>query len=484
MIRTDFLQFITNNSNAKEPVERGRKNEKVRNSSFEDIFSRKRETSNQIPSDKNDNFKPRHEKKQIATTKEVVDKENSIKKQYHQKNKDASNNEKEFSKKIEESNLNPEENDYDNSDTVNKKDKTDILFNYLASLLTKTENSNEELLPNDLISEDVENQATDLTLTGLTTNTDIEQFLDFVLKAQESVIRNEYNEMNIDFRQNLDEQLKQITEALMQGIEAKDNEDVEPDNIILKRLADNKFIAMDQRDIKEKQIDDKSNNSLNKTSFKEDVELEEKENIDKIIGNENVFIFEEELDTEKTSDFKLQNNFTHYNDSNQSNIEKKFETTFESMVAREKPVAIDKESIFDQIVEKVKIDIDKTDEIRIKLKPDFLGEISLKISTEKGVVTAKAYVENLNIKQLIESNVDNLRENFKELGLNFEALDVSVGKDSSFEKNNSHTWKQERRKKGKEPMLEGISAMSTYLEGMDTIVDGLYTSNGNIDITV
>jgi len=89
--------------------------------------------------------------------------------------------------------------------------------------------------------------------------------------------------------------------------------------------------------------------------------------------------------------------------------------------------------VIDQIVQKARIQYNgETSEVRIKLKPDFLGEVSLRITMEKGLVVARAVVENNQVKHLLESNLDKLKENFKDQGMMFQRLDVSVGQDSNY----------------------------------------------------
>lgn len=484
MIKTDLLQFITNNQINKGPTDKGRKSEKAKNGFFEDILRQKKEVSNQLTSNKKNNLKSSPVKNQTENVKEVTDEERIIKEQYHQKDKDTSYNQSEPNKKTEEKNLTVDENNNNILDNVNKDSSVYNLYNYLTSFTTETTNINEELATNDLVFKHDASSISDTVFVDLDSDTAMKQIIGTILKDQEPIVLNEVNEPNDDFVQNLDMQLKQITKQTKQGATETEEKSIELGEIVSEELKSNTVIPKGQENIKEKQIEEQDTNSFMKASFNEGIKFEEKENKGSSIETKNDTLFEEDLDAQNTHNSRLQNIFDHINDNSQSGIEKNIENTFESMVTKEKPIILDKESIFEQIVEKVKVDIDKTDEIRIKLKPDFLGEISLKISAEKGVITAKAYVENYNVKQMMESNLDNLRDSMKELGINFDALDVSVGKDSSFDKNNSQTWNQEQRIKIRKPKLENIPIIPTYEEDIDTFVGGLYSSNGNIDLIV
>lgn len=473
-MKTDLLQFISSNYNSKETIEKGRKYEKPKNTSFDDIFSHKRQGANQLDSSKNDNLNSCNVKNQVVKAKETRDKERNIKEQYKLKSEYTNNSKFEINKKAESIEQTTEENG-NSLDNLNKDGREVILNCCFTPSIPEVVNSNEELLIKESVTRNAKASIPELTLTELITDIDTEQGFDFALNDYES---------NSDFTQNFQTQPRQSIIELQQEIEVTKKEDVELENILLDETRDHKLVSLNQSNIEKVQNEDLNTSSLVKIYFNDVIEDEEKNKIDNKIDIISDVTFEEEFDSENTDNFKLQNIFTRFSNNTQSNIQKNINNTFESIVIKEEPVFLNKENIFEQIVEKVKVDIDKTDEIRIKLKPDFLGEVSLKISTEKGIVTAKAYVENFNIKQLIESNLSNLRDSMKELGINFEALDVSVGKDSSFEKNNSQAWKQEQRVRVKKQKLEGIPVMSTYVEDMNSMVGGLYSSNGNIDLIV
>lgn len=88
---------------------------------------------------------------------------------------------------------------------------------------------------------------------------------------------------------------------------------------------------------------------------------------------------------------------------------------------------IDSKEILDQIVSKSKLSIDKDKSVmEIKLEPESLGKLTLKIAVERGIVTAKFTAENDKIKDIIENNMDELKNNLLAQGLNVQSLSVSV----------------------------------------------------------
>jgi flagellar hook-length control protein FliK len=73
-------------------------------------------------------------------------------------------------------------------------------------------------------------------------------------------------------------------------------------------------------------------------------------------------------------------------------------------------------------------------EIRMTLRPANLGDLTLRIATVNGLVTAQFAADNQRIKEIIESNFNHLRDVLQEQGVQVSELSVSVkqeGNDSS-----------------------------------------------------
>ncbi|MDQ7062631.1 MAG: flagellar hook-length control protein FliK [candidate division KSB1 bacterium] len=64
--------------------------------------------------------------------------------------------------------------------------------------------------------------------------------------------------------------------------------------------------------------------------------------------------------------------------------------------------------------------------IRIRLKPEKLGQISMKLEMQAGQLSAKIWVETKAVKQLLESNLDHLRETLFEKGVKAERLEIRL----------------------------------------------------------
>jgi flagellar hook-length control protein FliK len=66
-------------------------------------------------------------------------------------------------------------------------------------------------------------------------------------------------------------------------------------------------------------------------------------------------------------------------------------------------------------------------EIRIKLKPEYLGKLELRVTQQNDKISAKFVVGNIELKQWLEAELDSLKEIFLEKGLDLESIEVYVG---------------------------------------------------------
>lgn len=86
--------------------------------------------------------------------------------------------------------------------------------------------------------------------------------------------------------------------------------------------------------------------------------------------------------------------------------------------------------ILGRIVENARIILDGSkSEMVMQLKPESLGKLSLKVVAEHGIVTARFMVENMQVKQIIETNMQVLKDALEKQGLSVEGFSVSVGQE-------------------------------------------------------
>jgi flagellar hook-length control protein FliK len=86
----------------------------------------------------------------------------------------------------------------------------------------------------------------------------------------------------------------------------------------------------------------------------------------------------------------------------------------------------------EQIVRRAVFQIkDGQQEARIDLKPDFLGHVRMQVITENQQVTIKILTEFGFVKDMLENNIQQLKADLQQQGLEVDKLDVSVSRDSN-----------------------------------------------------
>jgi len=140
--------------------------------------------------------------------------------------------------------------------------------------------------------------------------------------------------------------------------------------------------------------------------------------------------------------------------------------TVQNQTSPPKTQTLNRAEVISQIVKKAELVItDSQPEMRMQLEPENLGKLTLKIAVEKGLITAKFVAESYQVKQIIESNFNELKDMLQEKGLGVQNFSVSVSQDNE-EYNNSSTfqqWKETIRLNGKR--MDRGGSYAGYLEG-------------------
>ncbi len=101
-------------------------------------------------------------------------------------------------------------------------------------------------------------------------------------------------------------------------------------------------------------------------------------------------------------------------------------TTFGTIVNNKMSQPMNQTEVINQIIERMKVSINgDTSEVRITLRPEHLGDVTLKIATHNGVVTAEFLAESEQVKALIESNFTDLQDTLRQQGI--EVSDFTTG---------------------------------------------------------
>jgi|GEM_PF-2810426 len=143
------------------------------------------------------------------------------------------------------------------------------------------------------------------------------------------------------------------------------------------------------------------------------------------------------------------------------------------------PIAQD---VVNQITERIKFDVKgAVSEVRMLLKPENLGEISLKILTENGVVTAQFLADSQKIKEIIEANLNELKEALSEQGIDVSELSVSVGQDEAGSQMQNFLKEQEKSQQRISQIIKNI--MDDPEENDQNSIDMTNIYNNNVNYT-
>lgn len=143
------------------------------------------------------------------------------------------------------------------------------------------------------------------------------------------------------------------------------------------------------------------------------------------------------------------------------------------------PSVQDPNNVINQIVEHARlIKSPEASEMVIKLKPEHLGELTLKVAVDQGVVSATFHTNNNEVRGIIESSVQQLRQDMSQQGLKVEYVGVYAGLGQPFsngqgEANKQQTWKAQSAKKiTDDENIEALAAVEKVSTiGLDSGVD-------------
>ncbi len=109
----------------------------------------------------------------------------------------------------------------------------------------------------------------------------------------------------------------------------------------------------------------------------------------------------------------------------------------------DKPAPLYKMEVLKQIVEKAQVLLgNDTSEMDMQLRPENLGKLSLKVVIEKGLMSARFIAESQQVKEVIESNFNQLKDMLQQKGIDVQSFSVSVGQQNKDSNNNGYrAWK-------------------------------------------
>jgi hypothetical protein len=118
-------------------------------------------------------------------------------------------------------------------------------------------------------------------------------------------------------------------------------------------------------------------------------------------------------------------------DKTQHLIEQVGKSPKESINAEIDLSQIDRVKFIQEIANKISYSLrDNRSEIKLQLKPEILGKLTLEMVLEKGELIARFSVQNHQVKHLIEQNLPQLKQNLEQQGISVEGFNVFIGSET------------------------------------------------------
>lgn len=90
-------------------------------------------------------------------------------------------------------------------------------------------------------------------------------------------------------------------------------------------------------------------------------------------------------------------------------------------------LAAEPEQVLEQIVKKAEMMVKQnSSEMKIQLQPEFLGKMTIKIVVEEGLLTARFITDSHQVKHMLDSNLNTLRQSLEAQGIRVEKTEVNV----------------------------------------------------------
>lgn len=148
--------------------------------------------------------------------------------------------------------------------------------------------------------------------------------------------------------------------------------------------------------------------------------------------------------------------------------------------------SVDVESIVKQIQNQIKVSVNvDTTKMEFQLNPEHLGKLTIQIASKDGIVSAQITAQNLAVKEVIESQIVQLKDNMNNQGLKVDAVEVTV-ESHEFERNlderNSNANQEQFEQQEKNSRRQFNYYDSDTLEDMsaeEALIAEMMIGNGN-----
>lgn len=148
--------------------------------------------------------------------------------------------------------------------------------------------------------------------------------------------------------------------------------------------------------------------------------------------------------------------------------------------------------IIEQIVDATRVTMtNEVTKMEMQLNPENLGKVFVEITEREGVLSAKLQTQNLVVKEALEAQMADLRENLNQAGIRVEKVEVTIAS-HEFERNleqdakgeQQHAEEQQKALKSRRTNLNELDELSGLMTEEEALVARMMAEQGNsVDYT-
>lgn len=238
-----------------------------------------------------------------------------------------------------------------------------------------------------------------------------------------------------DFSSDAEIGREELAEILNQFINETESTDTDSVKSVIKNNGTEPQVSYDGKDIKESS-DGVMSETVMDTDSNEAVNTVNTDNSEQPAGEQN----------EGSTSGELSQNF--FNTLTETLTE-----SISSASGTDNLYGVNQADIINQLIEAVKVNVTaETSSMEITLTPESLGKVNLNVTAKDGVITASITVQNEAVKNAIESQIIQLKENLDNQGLKVNDVEVTIAsKGFDMSEQNSNQTTEENRSGGKRP---------------------------------
>ena len=132
-------------------------------------------------------------------------------------------------------------------------------------------------------------------------------------------------------------------------------------------------------------------------------------------------------------------------------------------------LVIDKSNFGADVIKNIKfMEINNLKDLTVKMNPKELGEITIKLTMESGIMKASISAQNKDTYNLLNQNLQDISDKLKNMDIKIQSLDINIYEDSTFfnknsnEKNNNSGRKNDNSGTKMDLEQEDISIINNY----------------------